>query len=181
MKTTDKLTLDVFLNKDGSINIKKVMSLLRLNENSSTYKYLKKKVHFTPSVELSKKLGIDIHTDWNIPSNWTYADFEMLIMALYHVPHLLIELFIKIVDENKIIRNIFTEETVTDLRLQMYDILMGMSTRLNYDDINEYVKGGYYYIKQNDPLWAEKINKIENNHGLIGYVMSYKTLEKIKI
>lgn len=167
--------MKAILLKNGQFDINKIFKQLKdTNYYFSMFSRDYEKGFMQPSFELSEKLGFKIHEDWNIPNGWPLRDIELFLLT-YNDNQLYI----------KNVYNLFTSlnPQLLEINLRtehsMRDIVYGAVSKFNYDDIKEFVGGGFGCTKQMDPVYSKKLDRIESKFGHSQFVLSYKTIETV--
>ena len=151
-------TLRKFIDKDNQIIVKNCLEYINKNANRH-YDYV---VHeyakgwLQPSKVLSESCGIKLHTVWQLPNGWKFADFELLVFTLKNDDNLGRLLLAKIIELNY--------ELIPLLKLKQAqfpsEVLFGVSSMFNFDDMYEYLDGGYYAYKRLDEEWNTQLEKL---------------------
>lgn len=163
--------MDKHLKENGSVNIDKCFKSIKSKSlNYRFFKHSYNKGFDQPSKELSKKIGLDIHTEWLIPRNWPSRDLELLVYVIndgrlklwYEFVQLNPELSVLNVNDNNVL-----------------SALTGVTSMFNIEDIKEFIAGGAYCLRIMDSDYRNKLDKIESVYGCVSYVPSTKTLNTI--
>lgn len=166
--------------KNNKINIDACLKHIRTNIES--HEYLKNEYSngwLQPSLVLSKKIGLDIHVDWLMPFDWDFKDVELLLLCSNQI--IIDKLFDLVTDINPKLKEIETNKEYFGFVYQKLGILYGATSKFNYDDINSFMQGNVYHVKQNDINWVKRVENLENKFGDIQYVISNETLDKIEM
>lgn len=170
------MILKDLLNSDGSINQTKC---IKFNKDV-LFKYDDKNVIqcSKPSYELSKSINLKVYQEYNLPYKWDSDDLEYITIVCRKEEKLISELFDLLLDLNPGIDNLYNTSTSTKGNTYYkYDILLGMGSLFNLDDIMEFINGGVGIVKRQDSEYTAKLQFIESEiQNYVQYVPSYKTL-----
>lgn len=171
--------LDFFT--DGTmrcIDIKACLKSLKEQNQDSIIKLYTEIGIIQPSENLSKKIGFDIHENWVMPfPEWNHEDVELLALTVRDDEKATENLFTLLAGYNPKMNLLIKLSTLENKSYKMMSIILGVTSKFNYDDIKEYIQGGFGAIKYNDPHWASRMKKLESIYGHSNYVMSNRTLD----
>jgi len=165
------------------------MDMYSLQESINKMKHLMgedwKRKTFFPAMEFSKKTGVNVYTDWDLPFPWNNnADLHQFLRNNNDETH------------KDLVRNVenvwvhFIKKypqieswlpsglTGNQLARAKWDIMFGMASKFNEDDIKSYLHTKGWQVPESD---KKRIKQIENKTGVImPWVPSEKTLAKIE-
>jgi hypothetical protein len=179
-----KITLELLTDNLTTINLQIIDDLIKISEHYYLMhkNYVKNKNNVRRSEELYFKTNIKgLVGDWKYPFNENITDNEFLLISMkelieYHLmdKNEMLKLFKIYKKLNPIIKNI----PVNNDYMNMYHIMMGMTSGFNYDDIYDFITIGGGSLR--DDNWIKKHNIASELLGnYIMYIPSEKTLDKI--
>lgn len=160
-----------FLNEDGSVNYdfcKEYNDTVLFRFDGDDIVCVK------PSRDLSNWIGLKVYQEYKLPYNWSSDDLELLSLTFFKDFNLINELYDIISKLNPAIKDFYVDNN----NRYKYDVLLGMGSEFNLEDISEFINGGAGYIKRMDSNYSIKLSLIENEVGnYIQYVPSYSTID----
>ncbi len=180
----NNITLELLTNNLTAINTKILLKLIKNSEYYDIFymNFVINKHTQRRSEDLYKETGINnLVGDWKYPFSNNYLDNEFLLLTLKEMIKLnlcdkkeMIKLFRIYKNLNPIIKTIPTKNHY----INMYHIMMGMTSGFNYDDIYDFIVigGG----SDRDSNYKKKFDIVCDliGHHLY-YIASEKTLDKI--
>ncbi len=177
--------LEYFTDDLYKFNINKIVEYINKYKNDKKIlrRYIEKtndNVPIQPAKNFSKQIGLNIHNNFILPfnDNWDICEFYIgfnRISNSYDKNNFelfkLYDIFCKL---NPELYNIKIK-TIRDI----YDVLYGVTSSFNYDDIFDWIEIGSNLVRSNEE--KERKDKIEKMVGFrFEYVPSEKTLLKIE-